>query len=254
MVNASRGQFTFPSRLRSWIWPGASDPLCSVSARPAMARRFGFCSHLEASLRRISYSMIRHGNQVRIPLAITSMVLIALHGTVNAGPVRACAQVSGLVDGQVGLQLENLPEAEADATQLRTQLRACLSSRNICSVVYDTRNGKGVLVAADVTSDLPAQYLSAQGKPSAIVLVRSIPRVRTDSNQYCLISAKSGEASSVQQWDVSGWVIALNASEPLPLQRQVLDDKAASDPTSLRGLAAALWFFAERMSGQPSPQ
>jgi hypothetical protein len=190
---------------------------------------------------------------MRIPLATTSMALMALHGTVNAGPVRACAQVSGLVDGQVGLQLENLPEVQADATQLRTQLRTCLSSRNICSVVYDNRNGKGVLVAADVTPDLPAQNLSEQGKSSAIVLVRSIPRVRTDSNQYCLISEKSSEASSVQRWDVSGWVIALNASEPLPLQRQILDDKGASDPTTLRGLAAALWFFAERMSGRPSP-
>jgi len=190
---------------------------------------------------------------MRIPLATTSMALMALDGTGNAGPVRACAQVSGLVDGQVSLQLENLPEVQADATQLRTQLRTCLSSRNICSVVYDIRNGKGVLVAADVTPDLPAQNLSEQGKSSAIVLVRSIPRVRTDSNQYCLISEKSSEASSVQRWDVSGWVIALNASEPLPLQRQVLDDKEASDPTSLRGLAAALWFFAERMSGRPSP-
>lgn len=190
---------------------------------------------------------------MRIPLAITSMAAIALHGTVNAGPIRACAQVSGLVDAQVSPQLANLPDAQPDTTRLRTQLRACLSSHNICSVVFDTRSGKGVLVAADVTSDLPAQYLSGQGKSSAMVLVRSIPRVRTDSNQYCLVSAKSNGASSVQEWDVSGWVIAPNASEPLPLQPQVLDDKAASDPKSLRGLAAALWFFAERMSGQPSP-
>jgi hypothetical protein len=190
---------------------------------------------------------------MRIPLAITSMALIALHGTANAGPVRACAQVSGLVDGQVSPQLANLPEAKPDAAQLRTQLRACLSSRNICSVLYDSRNGRQTLVTGDVTSDLPAQQLSEQGKTSALVLVRSIPRVRTDSNQYCLVSEKSSEATSVQQWDVSGWVIAPNASEPLPLQRQVLDDSAASDPTSLRGLAAALWFFAERMSGRPVP-
>jgi hypothetical protein len=56
----------------------------------------------------------------------------------------------------------------------------------------------------------------------------------------------------VQQLDVSGWVIAPNASEALPLRKQVLDDKAISDPKSLRSLAAALWFFAERMSGRPS--
>jgi hypothetical protein len=189
---------------------------------------------------------------MRIPLALTSMALIALHGTVNAGPVRACAQVSGLVDGEVGPQLTNLREGQPDAAQLRTQLRACLTSRNICSVLYDSRNGKQILVTGDVTSDLPAQQLSEQGK-AALVLVRSIPRVRTDSNQYCLVSAKSSETSSVQQWDVSGWVIAPHASEPLPLQRQVLDDNTASDPRTLRGLAAALWFFAERMSGQPSP-
>jgi len=190
---------------------------------------------------------------MRIPLAIPSMALIAMHGIVKAGPVRACAQVSGLVDGQVSVPLENLPDAQPHATQLRTQLRACLSSRNICSVIYDTRSGKGLLVAADVTSDLPAQYLSEQGKSSAIVMVRSIPRVRTDSNQYCLLSEKSSGAGAEEQWDVSGWVIAPNATEPLPLQRQVLDDKAASDPRSLRGLAAALWFFAERMSGQAFP-
>jgi hypothetical protein len=103
----------------------------------------------------------------------------------------------------------------------------------------------------DVTADLPAQYLPGQGELSAILLVRSIPRVRNDSNQYCLVSEKFARATSVQQWDVYGWVIAPGGGEPLPLQRQVLDYKAESDPGSLRGLAAALWVFAERMSGQP---
>jgi hypothetical protein len=84
-------------------------------------------------------------------------------------------------------------------------------------------------------------------------MARSIPRVRNDSNQYCLVSEKFTATTSEQQWDVYGWVIAPNASETLPLQRQVLDYKALSDPRSLRGLAAALWFFAERMSGQPPP-
>jgi hypothetical protein len=92
-----------------------------------------------------------------------------------------------------------------------------------------------------------------QGKSSVIFLVRSIPRVRNDSNQYCLVSEKFGGATSAQQWDVYGWVIAPNASEVLPLEKQVLDYKAVSDPGSLRALAAALWFFAERMSGQPPP-
>jgi hypothetical protein len=190
---------------------------------------------------------------MRVPLAITSIALIALHGTVNAGPLRACAQVSALVDGAVHPLLANLAEPHPDATQLRAQFRACLSSRNICSVVYNARYGKEALVAGDVTADLPAQYLSEQGESSVIFLVRSIPRVRNDSNQYCLVSEKFSGATSVQQWDVYGWVIAPNASEALPLPRQVLDYKAVSDPRSLRVLAAALWFFAERMSGQPPP-
>jgi hypothetical protein len=190
---------------------------------------------------------------MRIRLAITSIGLIALHGTVNAEPFRACARVSALVVGAVRPLLANLAEPQPDAPQFPAEFGACLSSHNICSVVYDTRYGKEALVAADVTADLPALYMSGQGKASVIFLARSIPRVRNDSNQYCLVSEKFSGATSVQQWDVYGWVIAPNASETLPLQRQVLDYKALSDPRSLRALAAALWFFAERMSGQPTP-
>jgi len=190
---------------------------------------------------------------MRIPLAVTSLALIALHGPVNAGPLRACEQVSDLVDGALRPLLANLAEPQPDATKLVAQFRACLGSRNICSVVYNTRYGKEALVAGDVTADLPTQYMSEQGTSSVIFLVRSIPRVRNDSNKYCLVSEQFSGATSVQQWDVYGWVIAPNASGVLPLQRQVLDYKAVSDPRSLRGLAAALWFFAERMSGQPLP-
>lgn len=189
---------------------------------------------------------------MRIPLAATSIALIALHAPVNAGPPRACERVSALVDAAVRPLLANLAEPQPDATQLLAEFRACLSSRNICSVVYNARYGKEALVAGDVTADLPPQYVSEQGKSSVIFLLRSIPRVRNDSNQYCLVSDFSG-ATAEQQWDVYGWVIAPHASEALPLQRQVLDDKAVSDPRSLRGLAAALWFFAERMSGEPPP-
>jgi hypothetical protein len=188
---------------------------------------------------------------MRIPLATTSIAVVALHGTAHAGPVEACAQVSALVDAAVRPLLANPAESEPDATQLRAQFRACLSSHNICSVVYNARDGKEALVAGDVTADLPIQYVSVQGKSSVILLVRSIPRVRNDSNQYCLVSEKFSGAASAQQWDVYGWVIAPNSSEALPLERQVLDYKAVSDPGSLRALAAALWFFAERMSGQP---
>ena len=190
---------------------------------------------------------------MRIPLATTSIAVIALHGTAHAGPVEACAQVSVLVDAAVRPLMANRAESEPDATQLRAQFRACLSSRNICSVVYNALEGKEALVAADVTADLPVQYVSAQGKSSVIFLVRSIPRSRNDSNQYCLVSEKLSAATPVRQWDVYGWVIAPNASEALPLEKQVLDYKPVSDPGSLRALAAALWFFAARMSGQPPP-
>ena len=189
---------------------------------------------------------------MRIRLGTTSFALFALHGTVNAGPLQACARVSALVDGAVRPLLANLAESQPDATQLRAQFRTCLSSRNICGVVYNARNGKEALVAGNVTTDLPAQYLSDQDKSSVTVLVRSIPRVRNDSNQYCLVSEKVRGATSVQQWDIYGWVIAPNAREALPLERQVLEYKSVSDPRSLRSLAAALWFFAERMSGRPS--
>ena len=191
---------------------------------------------------------------MRIPLATTSIAVIALQTTAHAGPVEACSQVSALVDAAVRPLLASPAEPEPDATQLRAQFRACLNSRNICSVVYNARDGKAALVTGDVTADLPVQYVSVQGKSSVIFLVRSIPRVRNDSNQYCLVSEKFGGATSVQQWDVYGWVIAPNASEALPLEKQVLDYKAVPDPKSLRALAAALWLFAERMSGQAPPQ
>jgi hypothetical protein len=191
---------------------------------------------------------------MRVPLAITTFAAIALDGPVNAGPLRACAQVSAQVEAAVRPQFAKLAERQPDATQLRAQLLACLSSRNICGVAHNPRNGKEALIAGDVTADLPAQYLSEQGKPSLIFLVRSIPRVRNDSNQYCLVSERFSGATSGQQWDVYGWVIVPNAAEALPLPRQVPDDKSASDPGSLRGLAAALWFFSQRMSGQSPPK
>jgi hypothetical protein len=187
---------------------------------------------------------------MRIPFAITSIAFILLHGPVNAGPPPACAQVSTLVDGAVDAPLANLAESQADAAQVRAQFRACLSSHNICGVVYNSRYRQAALVAGNVTDDLPAQYMSEQGKSSVIFLLRSIPRVRNDSNRYCLISERFSRASSLRQWDVYGWVIAANTGEPLPLQRQVLDYQPVSDPRSLRGLAAALWLFAQRMSGQ----
>ena len=188
---------------------------------------------------------------MRVLLAITSIGFAALQGTVSAGPSRACAQVSGLVDEAIIKLLAGAADARPDTTPLRAQFRGCLSSHNICSVLYSTQYGKQALVAGDATADLPAQ--SEQGNSSVILLVRSIPRVRNDANEYCLVSEKSSGGTSAQQWEVHGWVLAPNASEVLPLPTQGLDYKALSQPASLRGLAAALWFFAERMSGRPPP-
>jgi hypothetical protein len=186
---------------------------------------------------------------MRIPLALTSIALVALSGAVNAAPRPACEQVSPSVEEAVRPLLANLAQPQPEATQLSAEVRACLSSRNICSVVYSARSRESALVEGDSTTDLPAQ-----GQSSAIVfLVRSVPRVRNDSNRYCLISERRLAASPVQQWDVYGWVIAPNASQALPLQKQTLSSQAVPEPSSLRALAAALWFFAERMSGQPAP-
>jgi hypothetical protein len=190
---------------------------------------------------------------MRTTLAIMSIALTALSGSVNAAPRRACDQVAGLIDAAVSPLLASLAQSQPEATQLHAQIRACLSSRNICSVLHNTRIRENALVEGDTTPDLP-QGVPGQGQSSAIAfLARSIPRVRNDTNQYCLITARSAGTASGPQWDVYGWVIAPNASEALPLQRQNLNSKAVYDPGSLRSLAAALWFYAQRMSGQPLP-
>src|SRR5262249_49853248 len=138
---------------------------------------------------------------------------------------------------------------QPDSANLGAQLDACLNSRNICGVLQGGRYRKGELVAGDTTADLPVQNVYAQEKSFVILLVRSIPRVRNDSNQYCLVAEQSPGGASVKAWEVYGWVLAPKGGETLPLQREVLDHKAGS-PVSLRGLAAALWFFAARMSGE----
>jgi hypothetical protein len=190
---------------------------------------------------------------MRIPLASAMMAIIALQGPVSAGPVRACAQVSTLVDGAVQPLLANVADPPPGIGQFRAEFGSCLGSRNICSVVKDSRDGKAAVVSGDVTTDLPALDVSGRGEPQVILLVRSIPPVRNDPNQYCLVSEKFRGASPVQPWNVYGWVMAPNGSKALPLQRQVLEYRAESQPRSLRGLAAALWLFAERMSGKASP-
>lgn len=188
---------------------------------------------------------------MRILFAAASIAVLALPGRADAGTLRGCEQVSTLVEGAIQPLLAHQTGPGSDVTPLGKQILACLRSHNIC--VVDNRKDKVALIAGDVTSDLPRQDLSVQGKPTVILLLRSIPRVRNDANQYCLVSARLDEATAAQQWNVYGWVIAPNAREALPLQKQVLSDEEKSDPKSVRGLAAALWFFAARMSGQSPP-
>ena len=190
---------------------------------------------------------------MRILLAATSVVLLALSGPAAAGPLRSCEQVSALVEAAIQPLLAGQTGPQFDASQLGKQVLACLRSHNICGVVDNSRGAKEALIAGDVTTDMPQRDLSVQGRPTVVLLLRSIPRVRNDANQYCLVSAQLAGAAPAPRWNVYGWVIAPNAREALPLQKQVLNDKGSSDPKSLRGLAAALWFFAERMSGQPPP-
>lgn len=189
---------------------------------------------------------------MRIPPAAVSVALLALPSLTCAESLKACEQVSTLVNAALRSLLQN--ERPSADTQLGAQLASCLRSHNICSVVYKGGRTGEMLRTADVTADLPQQDLSQQGMPSVLFLVRSIPRVRNDANEYCLVSAQIGNATAPQQWNVYGWVLAPNATEALPLQKQVLTDEAKSVPHSLRGLAAALWFFAQRMSGQPRQQ
>jgi len=190
---------------------------------------------------------------LRTSPAAASVVLLALPALACAEPPRACEQVSALVDAAIRPLLAKQTQPSPDTESLAAQVGNCLRSHNMCTVAYNTRHEGPTLLAADVTADLPQQDLSQQGRSSVLFLLRSIPRVRNDTNQYCLVSAQLGTAASPEAWNVYGWVIAPKASEALPLQMQVLNDNTKSDPRSLRGLAAALWFFAERMSGQPPP-
>src|ERR1700758_2789464 len=108
-----------------------------------------------------------------IPRVITGIALIAWYGTVDAGPLRACAEVAAPGDGAVGPLLASA-DPDPDGAQVRGQPRDCLSSHNICTVVHGGRNSKELLVAGDVTADLPAQYGLGPGEASVTFLVRSI--------------------------------------------------------------------------------
>jgi hypothetical protein len=163
---------------------------------------------------------------------IVGITLIVLPGIVQAQSPRACAQVSALVEASVRPLFAD-PAA-----------RACLATRNICSLVSKPQNEGTTLITAEATRDVPA----ASGQPA--LLVRSIPRLRNDSNQYCLVAQRVADVPSAPVWVVFGWVIPANAGPVLPLQRQPLDTRTSASNASLRALAAALWSFAGRMSGQ----
>src|SRR5580698_7566532 len=181
---------------------------------------------------------------MRTSIVVTSITLIALHGTVNAGVPRGCANVSALVEAPVRALLANPALPTHDSARLVGQFRACLTTQNICGIVSKAQDGAKTVITAEATRDLPG------ASEQAVLLLRSIPRLRSDSNQYCLVAQRAAAAPSAQQWIVYGWVIPANAGPVLPLQKQALDNAGAVHGESLRALAAALWSFAERMSGQ----
>ncbi len=187
---------------------------------------------------------------MRILLAVTSTALFSVPVTVTAAPLRACEQVWDQVKAALRPLLTEPAGSQHDGASIAAEFHTCVSAHNICGVVHDGRYRSEGLVAGDVTDDLPPRSAAGPTASSAVMLVRSIPRVRNDSNQYCLVSSKSRQIAPAQQWAVYGWVITPNASEALPLQRQMLEEAGLAEPASLRGLAAALWFFAQRMSGE----
>jgi hypothetical protein len=181
---------------------------------------------------------------MRTSFVVTSITLIGLHGTVHAGAPRGCANVSAQAEAPVRALLVSPASPTPDSARLIAQFRACLTSRNICGIVSKTQGDTKTLITAEATRDLPG------ASEQAVLLLRSIPRLRSDSNQYCLVAQRAAAAPSAQQWIVYGWVIPANAGPVLPLQKQALDNAGAVHGESLRALAAALWSFAERMSGQ----
>jgi len=180
---------------------------------------------------------------MRKSFIVTILMFITLQGTVQAGAARGCANVSALVETPVSALLANPAVPTPNAVRLAAQFHDCLTSRNICGIVSRSQNDGETLITADTTRDLPS------ASERALFILRSIPRLRNDSNQYCLVAQRAASAP-LQQWIVYGWVIPANAGPILPLQKQSLDDTSAAHGESLRALAAALWSFAERMSGQ----
>jgi hypothetical protein len=185
---------------------------------------------------------------MRIGLVAASIAFLTVNGAAHAASLRACEQVSALVEEA----LRSRPaKPDNPATEVATQFRACLPDHYICSIVSNA-SGDQAMVIADLTSELPAQINGPGSRSSPALMVRSIPRVRNDTNQYCLVLEKVVRPNDGKQWDIYGWVIAPTARHAVPLKKQPVDNKLTADSESLRALAAELWLFAERMSGAPT--
>jgi hypothetical protein len=190
---------------------------------------------------------------MRIGLVAAGIAFVTVNGAVYAASARACEQVSALVEEAVRPRLEKPDRPPAEAAGVTTQFRACLTTHNICSLVANGPPGSLAVVAAELTSELPAPASGPDGRSSPALMARSIPRVRNDSNQYCLILERAPRGSPGKPWDIYGWVMAPTTRHALPLKKQSVEGRSLSDSVSLRALAAELWLFAARMSGEPAP-
>lgn len=191
---------------------------------------------------------------MRIGLVAASIALVTVNDAVYAASARACEQVSALVEEALRPRIQKTESPPSEAAGIATQFRACLTTHNICTVVSSGSSGNLAMVTAELTSELPAPANGPDGRSTAALMVRSIPRVKNDSNQYCLILERAPRGSLGRQWDIYGWVIAPTTRHVLPLKKQSIEDKSLSDSVSLRALAAELWLFAARMSGEPTQE
>jgi hypothetical protein len=187
---------------------------------------------------------------MRTPLAITTVAAIAMHVNVYAGPLRACAQLRANVDTSAAPIIKELAIAsDPGAKKLYAQFMDCLAAHNICTVMFEPQiEDEMVLEAGDLTAELPERHASQHGASFVIFAARSIPALRNDANQYCVV-AESAHEASVEAFDVYGWQISVNGSIS-SLQKQAPDrrNSASQLPISARTLAAKLWFFATQQS------
>jgi len=183
---------------------------------------------------------------MRTSFTITAIAAICLNGNVHAGPLPACAQLRANVDATAAPIIKELAIArDPGARKLFAQFMDCLAAHNICTVMFEPKTENEMVVeAGNRTADLPERYVSKLGASFVIFAARSIPSLRNDTSQYCLV-AESAHEASVEAFDVYGWRISVDGSiSSLPKQAPQRKLDSPESPISARSLAAKLWFFA----------